>query len=249
MQVMTSFGKLRPIWAGYLFIFDKKSRDSYPPDAGIRILMTCLLLEGLVRPALRAALHSLGVARSAWSGFALVAIMLMLAIGLTRFWIRVSFECIGLNRWRQWASTEKWFFPQIAMVTLLVFTVVQRDELGLLSRHPGWIRATILVFAWQMIWGFYQEYMYRGLLQTELVRRWGAAKGILVSNLLFTFGPLHAYHFWIAANHPSHLAIFAGIFAIGLYFAVLFHRSGNLWMIGVLHGLGDFFIDGLQTIR
>lgn len=108
---------------------------------------------------------------------------------------------------------------------------------------------TILVFALQMIWGFYQEYVYRGLLQTELVRRWGGARGILVSNLLFTFGPLHAYHFWSAAGNPAHLWIFVAIFAIGLYFGVLFHRSRNLWMIGLLHGVGDFFMDGLAMIR
>jgi hypothetical protein len=33
-----------------------------------------------------------------------------------------------------------------------------------------------------------------------------------------------------------------------LEFGLLFHRSGNLWMIGMLHGLGVFFIDGLPMI-
>ncbi len=107
---------------------------------------------------------------------------------------------------------------------------------------------TMVILAWQMIWGFYQEYLYRGLLQTELVRRWGAVAGILVSNLLFTFGPLHAYHLWIGVNAPSHLFIFVAIFAIGLYFGVLFQSSKNLWIIGILHGLGDFFIDGLPVL-
>jgi membrane protease YdiL (CAAX protease family) len=175
--------------------------------------------------------------------------MLMLAIGLTYFWIRVSFQRIGLYRWQHWEGTERWFFPQILLVALLVFTVTRWTNLSLLPQHPTWIRTTILVFAWQLVWGFYQEYIYRGLLQTELVRRWGTAKGILTSNLLFTFGPLHAYHFLIALDDPSHLSIFAGIFAIGLYFGALFHASGNLWMIGVLHGLGDFFIDGLASVK
>jgi len=99
------------------------------------------------------------------------------------------------------------------------------------------------------VWGFYQEFVYRGLLQTELVRRWGPVAGILISNLLFTFGPLHAYHLSNAFEDPGHLSIFAGIFAIGLYFGVIFYRSGNLWMIGLLHGVGDFFIDGLAMMR
>jgi len=33
-----------------------------------------------------------------------------------------------------------------------------------------------------------------------------------------------------------------------MYFAVLYHRSGNLWITGILHGVGDFFIDGLNQV-
>jgi membrane protease YdiL (CAAX protease family) len=38
--------------------------------------------------------------------------------------------------------------------------------------------------------------------------------------------------------------MFAAIFVIGLFFAVLFHRSGNLWIAAVFHGLGTAFILG-----
>ena len=43
-----------------------------------------------------------------------------------------------------------------------------------------------------------------------------------------------------------HLAtpLFAAIFATGLFFAVLFQRSGNLWMVGIIHGIGNSYIDG-----
>jgi membrane protease YdiL (CAAX protease family) len=68
-----------------------------------------------------------------------------------------------------------------------------------------------------------------------------------VSNLIFTFGPLHFYHFAAAQKDPSHLWIFAGIFSIGLYFAMVFRRSGNLWIIAITHGLGDCFLDGLAA--
>ena len=65
--------------------------------------------------------------------------------------------------------------------------------------------------------------------------------GILASNLLYTFGPLHAYHL----AGPSPAPMFAAIFAIGLFFGVLFARSGNLWLPGVFHGIGDAWITGL----
>jgi len=31
-------------------------------------------------------------------------------------------------------------------------------------------------------------------------------------------------------------------------FAILFKRSGNLWMVGIMHGIGDIFIDGLAQV-
>ena len=67
--------------------------------------------------------------------------------------------------------------------------------------------------------------------------------GILVGNFLFIFGPLHFYHF---SQTSSALPMFAGIFAIGLFFAVLFQRSGNLWMVAIFHGIGNSYIDGTQ---
>ena len=83
------------------------------------------------------------------------------------------------------------------------------------------------------------------MLQSELVRRWGAFIGILASNILYTFGPLHWYYF-----SPLNLSMFASIFAIGLFFGVLFRRSGNLWIVAIIHGIGNAYIVGsLQPTR
>ena len=92
-----------------------------------------------------------------------------------------------------------------------------------------------------------QELVYRGILQTELVRRWGSILGILVSNFLFTFGPLHFYHFSHGVSGRA-LPVFTGVFLMGLFFGVLFRRSGNLAIVGILHGLGNCYIDGLGTL-
>jgi membrane protease YdiL (CAAX protease family) len=71
--------------------------------------------------------------------------------------------------------------------------------------------------------------------------------GILVSDLLFALGPLHFYHFSGRAPGQA-LLMFTGIFLIGLFFGVLFKRSGNLAMVGILHGLGNCYIDGLGAL-
>jgi hypothetical protein len=63
----------------------------------------------------------------------------------------------------------------------------------------------------------------------------GRDRGILVSNTLFTFGPRH-FHYVLSAGSPA-VPMLASIFAVGLLFAVVFHRSGNLW-------IGDDISDG-----
>jgi membrane protease YdiL (CAAX protease family) len=42
--------------------------------------------------------------------------------------------------------------------------------------------------------------------------------------------------------------MFLTIFAIGLFFGALFQRSGNLWIVGIFHALGDCYITGLDTL-
>jgi uncharacterized protein len=241
--------KLNARWTGWFFNFGKRASISYSESAGLRVLVACLVLEGLARPFVRDQIRSLGLLGSNTAPLAIASCMLMFAICLTAVWIRLPFSQVGLYAWSEWTNSEKWFLPQIMAVSLLVFTLAEWSQLAVLPKHAAWIRATLVVFAGQMLWGFYQEYVYRGLLQTELIRRWGAVTGIVTSNLLFTFGPLHAYHFSNTFEHPSRLFIFAAIFAIGLYFGALFHRSGNLWIVAVTHGIGDFFMDGVARMQ
>ena len=40
-------------------------------------------------------------------------------------------------------------------------------------------------------------------------------------------------------------AMFAAVFAVGLFFGILFHRSGNLAIVATFHGIGDVFLTGL----
>ena len=73
----------------------------------------------------------------------------------------------------------------------------------------------------------------------ELTRRWGACSGILASNLLYTFVQ-HYDYFGLAASRA--VPMFAAVFAVGLLLAVVFWRSGNLWIVGVMHGFGNAYI-------
>ena len=125
---------------------------------------------------------------------------------------------------------------------LLVFSFVFASRLRLVLAQPSALSIIWNGFVPYLFFGSYQEVVYRGMVQSELVRRWGAFAGILVANILYTFGPLHWNYFW--SRSAVAVPMFAAIFAIGLFFGVLFRRSGNLWMVAVIHGIGNAYIVG-----
>jgi membrane protease YdiL (CAAX protease family) len=236
------------MWRGQLLLFDRRPLPTFSSQQGYKLLLIVFLLEFVVRRLTNAAALRWGFARDVWWPLVQMAMLLLLAWGLVVGFAGVRLSELGLYGWRRWSKSEKHFFPQIVAITLIVFSFAVSAEIKAAWRSHHLWQIACFIFVPQMIWGFYQEFLYRGMVQTVLVWRWGPLAGILMSNLVFTFGPLHAYHFWLARGNAAHLGIFAGIFAIGLYFALLYRRSGNLWIVGILHGVGDFFIDGLAMV-
>ena len=212
----------------------------YDASAGLRLLMIFLLLEAVLGPRL-SLFGYLGLPQPpAWLR---VPLLLGLALLLIRYFARLRLVQVGLYVWKDWSATEKSYFIQVLVIANLVFGIIFAERLRVICADAGLWSQAALVVGVNFLWGCHQELVYRGILQTELVRRWGIWLGILVSNLLFTFGPLHYYHFARGA-----WPMFGGIFLIGLFFAVLFRRSGNLVIVGILHGIGNSYIDGLGTL-
>ncbi len=240
--------RISPFWRGHLFLFDHPKAPTFSSQQGTRLLLLFLFAEVILRPLFVAGASWLTITNRNWSPLVQVSLLTVLVCWLVIRFAGLRLSQLGLYSWLRWSRTEKFYFLQILPVSIIVFSFFTSASLKLLWARPNLWAIGLLIFVQQMIWGFYQELLYRGVLQTELVRRWGTLTGILVSNLVFTFGPLHAYHFLAAQKNPSHLWIFAAIFSIGLLFAILFRRSGNLWIIGVMHGLGDWFIDGLAQV-
>ena len=172
----------------------------------------------------------------------LILILLLLAgaLGLVRFAARLRLSQIGLYPWSEWSAVEKSYFVQLLVIANVVFPLVFANRLRLIFAQPSVVATIWSAFVPYLFFGFYQEVVYRGILQSELVRRWGTLIGILSANVFYTFGPLHWYYF--AAQHSLAVPMFAATFAIGLFFGFLFWRSGNLWIVAVIHGIGNAYI-------
>ncbi len=216
-----------------MFLFDKERVPlTYNDVAGARLLMIVAVLEGvrLVVNYTRLSVVPVWLTAPAY---------LFVALWATRRVAGVSLGQIGFTRWIQWNTAERSYFVQVLVLVNVVFPLLFAEPLRAAFTNPA---AIWTVFIPYLVYGFYQEVLYRGLLQAELVRRWGAFSGILVSNTLYTFGPQHYQYF---SSRPS-LAVpmFGSIFAMGLIFALVFDRTRNLWIPAVMHAFGNSYVIG-----
>ena len=219
------------LWRGHLFLFDKAAAPAtHSYSAGTRLLIYTLLLEAL-RVAFNATPLPLSIRAPLYLALALLAI---------ERGARVTWSDIGFRRWRDWNRTEKSYFVQVVIIASVVFGSVFAAGLKAQLGGPDAASVIGLVFVPLLCLGFYQEIVYRGMLQTELVRRCGPAAGILLANVLYTFSPGHYDYF--SAPPAVAVPMFAAIFAMGLVFGVIYRRSGNLWIVAVMHALGNAFI-------
>ncbi len=163
---------IRTFWRGHLFLFDQPQVSTYSSQGGARLLLIFLFMELIVRRLLGVGAQWFNIADRDWWQLIKTTILLGLACLLVTKFAKVRLPQLGLYSWQRWSRTEKFYFPQIMAIAIVIFSY-------------------------------------------------------------FTFASL-----WI----------FAAIFSMGLFFATLFQRSGNLWIIGIMHGVGDWFMDGLPKV-
>ena len=201
------------------------------------MLKIALVFE-VVRFTITIARKFLGYEDLLWNGL-IALIFLLLVFAVTKYVFPIKLKDIGLKKFSQWNRYEIVYLLVIAPLGFFGFWYFTRDKFNASLQENG-SAIMILTFIFYLAWGFYQEWIYRGFLQTEFTRRYGATKAIIFSNLLFTFRPLHFSQLY----HGNYMVI-AATFLIGLIFGILYYRSYNLWIVGILHGIGAWFLTGL----
>lgn len=224
---------LSPHLRGHLLLFDRRPAAEFSARTGVRLLLVAALVETVRLAAVR------------WLSPVVPLYLLMPALLWFALWVvpritGMKLSQLGLRPWREWTATEKSYFLQVVVIANVVFPVVLASRIKDRNELSGLAWGLWNVFVPYLFFGFYQEVVYRGMVQLELVRRWGATIGIIVANVLYTFGPLHAYYF--ASRASLAWPMFAGIFAIGLFFGVVYQRSGNLRMVAIFHAIGNAYI-------
>ena len=236
--------RLGPVLRGHILDFERREAPAYSSTTGVRLLVIFMVLEFIVGPRIPI-LTWLGLTAPAWLT---VPLLLATSALAARLWAKVSFSDIGFLSWQKWTVTEKLYFAQVVIVANAIFIVLNSQPLGFLQERFGVWPAVATIVAVELLWGFYQEFNYRGILQTELTRRFGDVWGILAANVVFTLGPLHFYHLTSTQSWTSTATILAATFGIGLFFAVVFHRTRNICLVGVFHGIGNAYMNGAAKV-
>ena len=214
--------------------FEKHLAPTYGDGAGLRILWAFLIVGIAMHFALRFAFNLAGVHGS---GASLGVVIAWAASFVLVHWalVPVPFAAVGLRRFNDWSRRERLYFFQVIPLAVVVFAVLFRAHLqALLDRH-GLAGFLLFCILGGLVWGFAQELIYRGWLQTEFTRRFGSVAGLIVANMVFTFGPLHLDY--LGGPDGVRWSGLAAVFGIGLFFAIVYARSGNLWIPAVMHGL------------
>lgn len=169
--------------------------------------------------------------------FLISLILLLSSLVVVRLVVKKDWSYIGFRGWSKWTRREKLYAIQVIPLAVVVFGFVFQDLFRGLISENGLIGFLLVNLLFGIIWGFYQEFAYRGVLQTLLTSKFGPWIGVFTANLIFTFGPLHWSIYGRITEDFSAIMIFVPIFAIGLAFGLIYHRSGNIWLPAILHGL------------
>ena len=215
--------------------FEKPLAPVYGDAAGIRVLVAFLVVGVGLFFALRLVSDAAGVRGLPAANLGFVVALLAAFVVAQRTFVRVPMARVGLRRFSDWTRRERLYFFQVVPLAAIVFAMVFSARLrALLEQHglAGFLLFSVLT---GLIWGMVQEFIYRGWLQTELTRRFGAIAGLLAANAVFTFGPLHLNY--LVGPAGVRWGGLVAVFGIGLFFGIVYWRSGNLWLPAAMHGL------------
>lgn len=208
---------------------------AYDAAAGRRMLFAFLMVAVGLFFLLRFGVGAIGL--RTWPATNLVFVTALLAafVAAQRYFVSRPMADVGLRAYSLWTRRERLYFLQVVPAATVMFTLVFRDHLAALIEQRGFAGFLLFSVLTGLVWGMVQEFLYRGWLQTELTRRYGAVIGLIAANIVFTFGPLHLDY--LVDPGGVRWAGLAAVFGIGLLFGSIYQRSGNLWIPALLHGI------------
>ena len=154
------------------------------------------------------------------------------------------------------SSQFPWRFKYLNLIPVYLFIIgilsVYSRDLSLIALQ----NLILLLFGCLMV-GFAEEYLFRGLLQSLFLKKYGSRKNGIFMSILFSsvfFGAFHLIN--LTNNDNSGQVLIQVVFAmfIGFFFGVLVLKTNKLIPIAITHGLINFFfslafLPGLKAVE
>lgn len=171
----------------------------------------------------------------------------------------IGYSFIRMLKIQTLAGLSKQFPWRFEYLNLIPVYLIVIALLGLLDQDLSAIAPTNLVFLLFgcLMVGFAEEYLFRGLLQSLFLKKYGSRKnGIFMSILLTSvfFGAFHLLN--LTKNDNVGQVLVQVVFAmfIGFFFGVVVLKTNKLIPVAITHGLINFFfsiafLPGLKTLQ
>lgn len=144
----------------------------------------------------------------------------------------------------KWRFSKKHF---LIIIPALVVAVNNFPIIALLNDRASLDEPTyrvILFFIECFSVGFFEELFFRGLVLIYLVQQFSHKKyglwiGLVISSLIF--GLFHLVNLFEGASFGPTVLQVGYSFLMGMLWSVIYLKTGNLWLVMVLHALYNFF--------
>ena len=219
----------------HALIFETPLAPSYGNAAGIRMLVAFLVVAVGMFFALRFVAGAAGLRGLPAANLGFVVALLAAFVVAQRAFVRMPMAAVGLRRFADWKRRERLIYFEVVPLATVVFAIVFHAHLLRLLELSTVCRVPAVLCP------------HRSSL--------GNGAGVPLPWLVAdrAHPPLRgpnrparckrSVHFRAAAPPAISLSraacagLFAAVFGIGLFFGIVYYRSGNLWIPAVLHGL------------
>lgn len=132
--------------------------------------------------------------------------------------------------------------PYIVWYSITMVLVLAKNLKNPESTLQPWYLILYSLFSILCV-GIREECIYRATVQNIVAKKYAnSAKGIWITAIVgaFIFGIMHAGNFFTTTTNPSSIAlqIVSAMFT-GLVFSAIYLRSGNIWVVILIHTLID----------
>jgi membrane protease YdiL (CAAX protease family) len=218
----------------------KRLSTRYPFVFVLIVLVGWILTSGLASLAAAAVFDVAPTSALAQSMGTLTGTVLALLLAWRLGWLQAA-GIARLGSWQVWLLALAFVAYKYIVYRYAFFGTLTSDPTILIYSSSA-----RQIFVRQVVVGFVEEAIFRGLLLYALVRVWGTSRrGLFAATLVaaLLFGVLHILQVLSGQSLASTLLVMAGCVFSGIWLGALVLRGGSIWPGVVVHAASNMVVN------